>query len=588
VINLTLGTWTGPNVFPPFLVAVLVCSRYGGMWPGLAAVVLSFAACFVLSIADPSESLSLIALILRLATFSGVEIVMVYLIVARTSADESLRKLWRAVEQSPSSVIITDLNGAIEYVNPKFTEVSGYTLDEVRGRNPHILKSGETSPEEYRRLWETITAGGEWRGEFHNKKKDGQLYWESASISPILDGRGVITHFVAVKEEITERKRLEEAARAAAESKDRFLAVLSHELRTPLTPVLMAVTAMLDNTKMCQSYRPTLEMIRDNVELEARLIDDLLDLSRLAKGKMDYRFETVDAHVVIRKALELCRAEISLKGHHLEQDLAATEHHVQADPARLEQVVWNLVMNALKYTPDSGRIAVRSRVSGLSRLVIEVADNGVGINSADLPHIFDSFRRGWGASFSHSAGLGLGLAISREIIEAHEGTLTGFSDGLNKGAKFTLEMAVVPAPAEPAEQPAEAPDVTPRSLRVLLAEDNPSAARVFTDVLSGKGHKVTLATSLRRALEAASADFDLVISDIDLCDGSGLELMRHVRSHSDTPGIAVSGYATQDDVRQSLEAGFAIHLAKPVTLATLESVIHDFTANRRTSNEPRT
>ena len=578
-VNLALGAWIWPNVFPPFLIAVLVCSRYGGMGPGLTATVLSFAACSVLLIADLGESLSPIALILRLAMFSGIEILIVYLMVARTRADESLRKLWRAVEQSPTSVMITDLNGAIEYVNPKFTEVSGYTLDEVRGRNSRILKSGETPPEEYRRLWETITAGGEWRGEFHNKKKNGQLYWESASISPVLDSRGVITHFVAVKEEITEQKRLE-AAQAAAEIKDRFLAVLSHELRTPLTPVLMAVTAMLDSAEMHRSCRPTLEMVRQNVELEVRLIDDLLDLSRLAKGKMDYRFETVDAHVVIRGALEICRAEMSLKGHHLEQDLHATEHHVHADPVRLQQVVWNLVMNAVKYTPDAGRIAVRTRVSGLGRLVIQVADNGVGINPADLPHIFDPFQRGLGATFSHSGGLGLGLAISRWIIEAHDGTLTGSSDGQNKGATFTLELAIVPAPAELAEPPAEPPAITDRRLRVLLAEDNPVAAQVFADALRGRGHEVTVATCLRRALKAASADFDLVVSDIDLGDGSGLELMRHIRSLADTPGIALSGYATQDDARQSLEAGFASHLAKPVTLATLESAIHDFTAHR--------
>jgi PAS domain S-box-containing protein len=577
-INLAFEPWIRPNIFPPFLIAVFVCSRYGGLGPGLTASALSFVVSSVLLIAGLSEFLSPFAIIFRLAMFSAVEILIIYLMVARKRSDEMLRKLWRAVEQSPASVMITDLSGAIEYVNPKFTEVSSYTLEEVRGQNPSILKSGETPSVEYRRLWETIRAGGEWRGEFHNKKKNGELYWESASISPGFDRRGIITHFVAVKEDITERKRLEEAARAAAESKDRFLAVLSHELRTPLTPVLMTVTAMLEGSEMCQSYGPNLEMIRDNVELEARLIDDLLDLSRLAKGQMEYRFETVDADVVILRGLEICRAAINLKGHHLEQDLAATKHHVRADPARLQQVVWNLVMNAVKYTPDDGRIAVRSRVSSLGRLEIQVADNGVGISPEDLPHIFDPFRQGWGAKFSNRGGLGLGLAISRWIIEAHDGTLTCSSDGRNKGATFTLVLPIVPAPPEPGGTPAEPIAINNRPLRILLAEDNHVAARVFAQVLSGKGHEVTVASCLRRGLEAASNRFDLVVSDLDLGDGSGLELMRHVRSLTDTPGIAIIGYATRDDVRQSLEAGFAVHLAKPVTFATLESAIHQVTA----------
>lgn len=584
VINLALGAWIRPNVFPLFLLAVLVCARYGGIGPGLMATALSFVACSILLIEDLREVSFPAALILRLAIFSGIEILLVNLMCGWTRADESLRKLWRAVEQSPVSVVITDLKGAIEYVNPKFTEVSGYSLDEVRGQNPRILRSGETRPGEYRRLWETIAAGGEWRGEFHNKKKNGQLYWESASISPILDGRGAITHFVAVKEEITEKKRLEEAAKAAAESKDLFLAVLSHELRTPLTPVLMAVTAMLDDDRMCQSSRPALEMIRDNVVLEARLIDDLLDLSRLARGKMEYRKETVDVHIVLLKALDICRTDMKLRGQRLEQDFASLGHpvYVHADPARLQQVLWNLVMNAVKYTPDGGRIIVRTRVSELGRLVIQVVDNGVGIDPADLPRIFDAFHRGSGASFSRSGGLGLGLAISRWIIEAHDGTLAGSSDGKGKGATFTLEIDIVSSPAEPSKPPA----IVDRHLRILLAEDNTASARVFAEVLSGRGHKVTLANCLQRALEAASADIDLVISDIDLGDGSGLELMRHIRSRVDIPGIALSGYATRDDIRASLEAGFAVHLAKPVTLATLESAIHDATARLYSPTRP--
>jgi len=385
-----------------------------------------------------------------------------------------------------------------------------------------------------------------------------------------------------------ERRWAEQALAEAARAKDHFLAVLSHELRTPLTPVLMAVTAMLDNSKMCPSCRPTLVMIRNNVELEARLIEDLLDLSRIARGKMTYHFETADIHVLIRQAVEICRGDLLAKDHHLVLDLAASEQHVHADPTRLEQVIWNLVANAVQYTPEGGRIVIRTQ-SDQGRLVVEVADNGIGIDPKFLPLLFDAFERGKEAVVNHSGGLGLGLAISRSIIEAHGGTLVAASNGRGQGSTFTLELATVATPGDSALQPA-APTAPPgRALRILLAEDNRATAQVMADVLRKKDHEVTMVTCLKRALEAASGEFDVVVSDIELGDGSGLELMRYIcasEAGHNTPGIALSGYATEEDVQQSLAAGFTIHLAKPVTLTTLESAIHQVTA-RALSSEAR-
>jgi CheY-like chemotaxis protein len=321
-------------------------------------------------------------------------------------------------------------------------------------------------------------------------------------------------------------------------------------------------------------------MIRDNVRLEARLIEDLLDLSRIARGNLEYRFETVDVHPLIGRVVEICQDQIAAKKHQVGSELAAVEHHVRGDPARLQQVLWNLLINAVKYTPEGGRIAIRTLCPCPGRLAIEVTDNGIGIQPDLLPHLFDAFERGSGAAASHASGLGLGLTISRSIVEAHGGTLQGASDGRDRGATFRLELATVTAPGDSGELSTGPPSPTGRGLRVLLAEDDAATVETAAAVLRRQGHVVTTATSLSQALAVSPDDFDVVVSDLDLGDGSGLELMRQFRSRGDTPGIALSGYATEDDVRQSREAGFAVHLAKPITFEMLVSAIHQVTAGR--------
>ena len=397
---------------------------------------------------------------------------------------------------------------------------------------------------------------------------------------------GRIVEWFATCTDIEGQKRAAAALAESTRAKDEFLAVLSHELRTPLTPVLMAVTALLDDRQSCRSLRPTLKMIRDNVQLEARLIDDLLDVSRIARRQMEYRFEIVDVHALIERTIEICRGQIEGKGHRLAIELAAVEHHVHGDPARLQQVLWNLLINAVKYTPEGGRIALRTLSYGPGRLVIEVADDGIGIEPDQLPHLFDAFKRGYAAVASHAAGLGLGLTISRSIVEAHGGTLQGASDGRDRGATFRLELATATSPGESTELAVAPPSPPGRRLRVLLAEDNAATVEIMASVLRRQGHVVRTATNLSRALEAASDEFDVVVSDLDLGDGSGLELMRKVRSRGDTPGIAMSGYATEEDVRQSREAGFAVHLAKPITFGTLESAIQQVAAARSSCPPP--
>jgi PAS domain S-box-containing protein len=382
-------------------------------------------------------------------------------------------------------------------------------------------------------------------------------------------------------------RQARQEAEAADRAKGRFLAVLSHELRTPLSPVLMAVSALLDGDETLD-LRPTLEMIRRNVELEARLIDDLLDVTRIGRGTLHLDLRTVDAHDAVRHAVQICLGEIEQGGIALGSDLTAAEHHVEADPARLRQIIWNLIKNATKFTPPGGSIAVRSRnrppqgPGGRPRLVIEVADDGGGIEAEALTRIFEPFEQG-DVSPRHRSGLGLGLAIGRSLAEAHGGRLTAASPGPGRGSIFVLELPTTsrPAAVKPPSVSATPPLPRSRGLKVLLVEDNKDTLKYIALVLGARGHEVTVAERLSEALRAAADQpFDLLVSDIELPDGTGLELMRQLRGRG-LPAIAMSGYGSEEDVRASQEAGFTEHLTKPVDLTRLLAAVHSVTAAER-------
>jgi PAS domain S-box-containing protein len=386
-----------------------------------------------------------------------------------------------------------------------------------------------------------------------------------------------------------ERKRAEEdlreAKREAEEAnnaKTQFLAVLSHELRTPLNPILLAVTAMLERPEEPEQLRTTLEMIRQNVNLQARLIDDLLDVMRIVRGKMPLHWEVADGHRLIEQAIQVCRSEVLSKELRTVVDLAAVEHHVNADPARLQQVFWNLIKNAVKFTAAGGTITIRTRNEGdgparEGRLVVEVSDTGIGIEPEVLPKIFDPFQQGETTITRTYGGLGLGLAICRGIIEAHGGTLVVESAGKDQGATFrvalkALPRSVVEDDGEPVAD-VRVPEATrPSSLRILVVEDDPATLRLMARLLRGLGHTVKTAGTIGAALEAG--EFDLIISDIGLPDGSGLDLMRQVGSRQGpVPAIALTGYGMEEDLRRSQEAGFTAHLTKPIDFVKLEAMI---------------
>ncbi|HYG64090.1 MAG TPA: ATP-binding protein, partial [Thermoanaerobaculia bacterium] len=389
--------------------------------------------------------------------------------------------------------------------------------------------------------------------------------------------------------------RLYREAQAANAAKDRFLATLSHELRTPLTPVLAVVSSLRDEKSLSDEVRSRLDMIRRNVELEARLIDDLLDLTRIARGKLELRREPSSVESLVEHALETCQGEGTDDDRlQIEIHLAADDHLVLADAPRLTQVFWNLLRNAFKFTPAGGAVRVHSwnepplpdSPGGTSGTVaVEIADTGMGIDPGLLPRIFDAFEQGDRRVTRQFGGLGLGLAITKAIVELHGGTLSAHSDGEGLGATFTVRLPLAGTGALPLSLPLSPPEVTRRQpvaaplpaepLRLLLVEDHPDTADAMADLLRCQGHQVIVARSVAAALGAVESEgaIDLVVSDLGLPDGSGLDLMRELAGRRGLRGIALSGYGTDEDVRRSLAAGFAEHLTKPVDFHTLKEAI---------------
>lgn len=374
-----------------------------------------------------------------------------------------------------------------------------------------------------------------------------------------------------LQREAEERSRRIEAEAANA-AKDRFLAMLSHELRTPLTPIIYAVSLLDRDQAVPPHVREAIEIIQRNIWLEARLIDDLLDLARIRSGKLTLRLQKVDAHEILMEAAKFCAADIAQRNIHLDHQHNAPRANLCGDPDRLRQVFWNLLANAAKFTPEGGTISVTTNVEN-DFFQVEFFDTGVGIEAEKLERIFDAFEQADGAS---SAGLGLGLAICKALVELHGGTIQARSDGPKAGACFTVRIPLaeptislnIVSPSTTAPEPAE--------LRILLVEDHRDTAEVLRRLLTRRGHEVRIGESVANALAVAvDFDFDLLISDVGLPDGRGTELLRKLQETRSipVPAIAMSGFGMENDISRSLEAGFFAHLTKPVNFDELHETI---------------
>jgi signal transduction histidine kinase len=413
------------------------------------------------------------------------------------------------------------------------------------------------------------------------KDKTGVTHFLDISLLRLQGAQETVQGVLYIVEDKTRDVTLRQELIAANAAKDQFLALLSHELRSPLSPVIAMVGELEAEVPDSQPVREALEVVRRNVELEARLIDDLLDVTRISKGKLQLTFETISIHQILQRAYEICRNEIEAKNLEVEFHLRASDAYVEGDPARLQQVFWNLIKNSVKFTPEQGRITIETLNPTTHKIEARIVDTGIGIEREKIDKIFNAFEQGPDIT-RRFGGLGLGLAISKALIEAHGGKISVQSSGKDTGATFSVELNTVPDPiAHDGDGQDQSTDrkeerATPKHRRVLLVDDHYDTCIGMKRMLERRGYQITVAHSAEQAVEKVRAeDFDLLISDIGLPDRSGYDLMREVRLKKDLPGIALTGFGSEQDINQAREAGFADHLTKPINFDRLAKTIEN-------------
>jgi PAS domain S-box-containing protein len=511
-------------------------------------------------------------------------------ITGRKQAEEALRKLNRAVEQSPVTIVITDIEGIIEFVNPKFTELTGYTAEESIGQNSRILQSGQTAPEVYESLWSTITSGKTWEGDFHNKSKDGRLFWEHATISALRDNSGAITHFLAVKENITEKKYIleqliaaKEQAEAANVAKSEFLATMSHEIRTPMNGVI-GMTGLLLESTLTDEQREYAEIVRKSGEDLLNLINDILDFSKIEAGRLDMEMLDFDLRVTLEDTAEMLALRAFDAGLELICHIdPAVPSCLKGDPGRLRQIIINLVGNALKFT-CTGEVVIsaglQSDQDGYATILFEIHDTGIGIPKSRLAAIFEPFTQADGSTTRKYGGTGLGLAICKKMAELMGGQI-GVTSVEESGStfwftcRFEKQVRHVSEILNTSEMYVK-PDLT--DVRVLIVDDNATNRKLMAVLLKEWGCRYECAVDgedgLVMLLAAARSHdpFRIALLDQEMPGMDGVELGRQIKAdpllHA-TVLVMVTSLARRGDVAVLEKIGFAAYLPKPVRQAQL-------------------
>ena len=496
------------------------------------------------------------------------------------ASEEQFRTLVDGVEEY--AIFMLDPLGNVATWNSGAEKIKQYSAAEIIGKNLACFYTAEdvAAGKPQQNLAEARKKGCV-RDQSLRVRKDGTTFFAEVTLTALRDNLGQITGFSKVTRDVTDQIRIRrvEAAKIAAEqanqAKDDFLAALSHELRTPLTPALAAASYLYDNaSRMPAEFADDLETIQRNVLLQARLIDDLLDLTRVTRGKIELQFKSVDAHAVLREALDMIQANVANKALKLSMELKAKEHHIWADPVRIQQVFWNLLNNAVKFTGPGGGISIRTGNDGHEHFVLEVADTGIGIEAQRQASIFKPFEQGDPMITRQFGGLGLGLAISKSLVDLHHGAITVESQGRSFGATFRVILDLVKDRIGGSGVATHFPDQPTKALRILLVEDHEDTRRVLARLLQHFGHEISVADSSQSAFAMIDArDFDVILSDIGLPDGSGYDIISEVKRTRPVKGVALTGFGTDDDIRRSKEAGFDFHLIKPVDVHELRSIL---------------
>ena len=503
-------------------------------------------------------------------------------------SEERYRKMGDLI---PFGFWVASPDGMMTFMNDSFLEMTGTTLDECQGLGWTNLLHPQERERTIERWKECVQNDAFWDHEHRVRGKDGQYSTLLSRGVPIRGDDGSIRSWAGINLDVTDRKRFvtelraaKDTAEAASRSKDEFLSVISHELRTPLNPILAAVQMLELDTRISPDVRAWVEIIRRNAELEARLIDDMLDLTRIFRGKLQLNMELVNLHSVLENVIDICRPQMAEKDLRLVVELGAVRTRVFGDSGRLQQIFWNLLKNAMKFTEVGGGITVRSVDQG-SHVAVSVIDTGIGIEPDALSRVFGAFEREGESVTRLFGGLGLGLSISKALVEMHGGKIAAMSDGRDRGASFTVSLETKMTEAKSGEGRAQngaqgsAASSSERVVRILLVDDHRDTCTLMKSMLVRRGYEVMTAENVHDALALAEEhEFDLLVSDLGLPDASGLELMKKLRERQPILGIALTGFGRDEDVQQTKDAGFSEHMTKPVNIPKLESAIRRLTS----------
>ncbi len=503
-------------------------------------------------------------------------------ITERRHAEEELRKHSQAVEQIGSAIVITDLEGNIEFINPSFTRATGYTREEALGKNPRILKSGQHSPEFYKEMWSKIKDGFTWQGEIINKKKNGELYWENATISPIKSLSGDTTHYVAVKDEISDRKLMQEEliqakqdADSANQAKSEFLANMSHELRTPLNSIIgfgQILEKKIADT-LSEKHTKYFNNIKNSSYHLLEMVNDILDLSKIEAGKTEVDLKPFDLGKMLERSPSIIHSIAYQKKIQVSANIQSDLGWLNGDETKLKQVIYNLFSNAVKFTQSGNNIGIEA-TRDADRYFITVWDEGTGIPDEYLEKIFDPFEQITGDKTTSEKGTGLGLAISRKLIELHHGSLTVTSN-MGSGSRFTIILpgwisAGDKVPQEKATKTSQFSENVTADAKILVAEDNKTNRDLIEAAL--ENYELEFAENGNTAVKmAAENNYDLILLDIQMPGMDGTETMKQIRKNHQYqfPIIAITAYAMIGDRKKYLQEGFDDYISKPLNIELL-------------------
>jgi len=524
-------------------------------------------------------------------------------------AEKQLKLLSKAVEQSSVTILITDIKGNIEYVNPKFTKVTGFTLEEVKGKNPRILKSGEQPREFFQELWKTLLSGNEWVGEFHNKKKNGESYWESSVISSIRDNQGVISSFIAVQEDITEKKKmleeLIEAKDRAEESgrlKTAFLNNISHEIRTPFNGLLGFLPLLQDENLTSSERAGYIHYINQSAERLMNTIDDIVEISQIQAGQTKLTVTEIAIKSLSDELTYRFRPEAESKGLEftIRNSLPGIMECISTDSIKLNTILSNLINNAIKFT-KAGSIELEytlaeagppsapadpGMAAGPAMIKFSVKDTGIGIPSYKHQAIFERFIQADVSSTRQFEGSGLGLSIAKAYVKMLGGNIWVESEP-GKGAVFYFTILSDAGPegeavmknAFPDEETGNRINLENPGLKILVVEDDETSEMLISIVLKEFGKQVLKVRTGREAIEACriNPDIDLVMMDIKMPEMNGYEATRQIRKfNKDVVIIAQTAYALVGDREKAMEAGCNDYIAKPLQKEGLMKIINRF------------